>query len=51
METTVDFISDYVDRYISVCGSEHGDAVPMAPEEGVGSLGAELRLIKGPNIP
>lgn len=51
METIVDFIFGYVDRYISVCGSEHGDAVPMEPEEGVGSLGAELRQIKGPNFP
>ena len=42
METIVDFIFDYVDRYISVCGSEHGDAVPMEPEEGVGSPGARV---------
>lgn len=38
MDTTVDFIIDYVDRFISVCGSKHGDAVPMEPEEGVDRL-------------
>lgn len=47
----MDFIFDYVDSYISVCGSEYGDTVPMESEEGVGSPGAELIHIKGPNFP
>lgn len=50
----MDFMFDYVDRFISVCRSEHGDAVPMGmqcPWSQKSSLGAEFRQIKGSDFP